>query len=390
MTETNKPPVALLSYGFRPFFLLAALWSAAAIAVWLWLLHTGSQLPSRFDAMTWHIHEMIFGFVMAAIAGFLLTAIANWTGRPPIQGLTLGVLVTAWIVGRFVCWYSAALPPALVLVGDLALPILLVILVLREVMLARNWRNMPMAAPVAVLGVADLLMHLASLGWNLPSEIGWHLSIAAILVLLSAVAGRIVPAFTRNWLKKTGSGNLPAAGMLDRVSSGLLHASILAWAFFPESRWAGIGLLGAAVANGWRLLRWRGLAVRGEFLLLILHIGYCWLVVGIALLGASILWPAVPLTAAIHALTAGAIGTMVLAVMTRATRGHTGRALIADRSTGLIYALVLAAGCARVAAGFVAGSAAVLNLSGVLWIAAYGLFFVVYAPVLTQPRPSET
>jgi uncharacterized protein involved in response to NO len=376
----------LLSHGFRPFFLIAGLWSAAAIAVWLWLLRTGGQLPSRFDPMTWHIHEMVFGFVMAAIAGFLLTAVANWTGRPPVRGLPLGVLVAAWIAGRVVCWFSAKLPAELVIAIDLALSALLAAIVLREVVLARNWRNLPMAAPVAVLGVANLLMHLESLGAGLPPGIGWRLAIAAIIVLVSAIAGRIIPAFTRNWLKKSGRGDVPAHGLIDRASLGLLHLGILAWAFFPDSRNVGFLLVVAAALNLWRLLRWRGLAAREELLLLILHIGYGWLVMGVALLGIACLSPAVPLGAAIHALTAGTIGTMILAVMTRATRGHTGRPLAADHSTGAIFVLVLLAGGARVAAGFDIWYPALLDGSAILWIAAYALFAVTYGPMLMRPR----
>jgi uncharacterized protein involved in response to NO len=383
---TGNPKLALLSYGFRPFFLIAALWSAGAIAVWLWLLHSGAQLPSRFDPMTWHIHEMLFGFVMAAITGFLLTAIANWTARPPVHGLPLGMLVAAWIAGRAACWFSAKLPAILVIPVDLALPALLAAIVSREVACARNWRNLPMVAPVLVLGVANLLMHLESVGADLPPGLGWHLAVAAVIVLVSAVAGRIIPAFTRNWLKKSGRGDVPAHGLIDGASLGLLHVGIMAWAFLPDSRNVGVLLVLAAALNLWRLLRWHGLATREEFLLLILHIGYGWLVIGVALLGIACLSPTIPLTAALHALTTGTIGTMILAVMTRATRGHTGRPLAADRTTGIIYLLVLLASGARVAAGFDLWYPALLDFSAVLWIAAYTLFAAAYWPMLTQPR----
>ena len=376
----------LLSYGFRPFFLLAAAWSAGAIGVWLWLLHTGGVLPSRFDGLTWHIHEMLFGFVMAAIAGFLLTAVANWTGRPPVRGITLGVLVAAWTAGRLACWFSAKLPAILVVTVDLALPILLVAVVLHEIVAARNWRNLPMAAPVAVLGTANLLMHLETLGVALTPGLGWRLAVAAMIALVSSVAGRIVPAFTRNWLKKGGKGDVRPHGVLDRVSLALLHAGILAWAFFPANRSVGALLILAAGLNLWRLLRWRGFAAREEFLLVILHIGYCWMVIGIALLGWSVLSFEVPLTAAVHALTVGAVGTMILAVMTRATRGHTGRPLSADRATAAIYVLILGAGCARVAAGFGLWDPALLNISAALWIGAYLLFAISYGPMLLRPK----
>jgi len=390
MSGTGRSVPLLLSYGFRPFFLLAAVWSGGAIAVWLWLLHTGTALPSRFDALTWHIHEMLFGFVMAAIAGFLLTAVANWTGRSPIRGLMLGILILAWVAGRLVCWFSANLPAGFVIGTDLALPVLLVVVVLRELIAARNWRNLPMAVPVAVLGGANLLMHLESLGIGLPTGLGWRLAVAAMISLVSAVAGRIVPAFTRNWLKKQGKGDLPAHGLLDRASLALLHAALLAWAFFPNSRIVGMFLVIAAGLNLWRLLRWRGAVTREEFLLLILHIGYCWMVIGVALLGLATVSSEVPLTAAIHALTVGTVGTMILAVMTRATRGHTDRPLSADRPTAAIYVLVLLAGCTRVAAGFDIWYPPLLDISAALWIAAYSLFAVTYGPMLIGPKAAQS
>lgn len=387
MSAEDRFEPLLLSYGFRPFFLLASAWSAGAVGVWLWVIHAGAVLPSRFDGLTWHIHEMLFGFAMAAIAGFLLTAVANWTGRPPVRGMTLGALVAAWVAGRLACWYSAHLPATLIVAADLALPVMLASVVLREVIGAGNWRNLPMVLPVAVLGIANLLMHLETFGVGVPLGLGWRLAIAAMIGLVSAVAGRIVPAFTRNWLKKQGKGDLPSHGVLDRAALGFLHAGLLAWAFFPASRIVGAGLILAAILNLWRLLRWRGFATRGELLLLILHIGYCWMAIGVALLGWSVLSSGVPLTAAIHALTVGTVGTMILAVMTRAIRGHTGRPLSADRATVAIYLLVLGAGCARVAAGFNIWYPALLDISAALWIAAYALFAVAYGPMLLRPKP---
>jgi uncharacterized protein involved in response to NO len=382
--------LVLLSYGFRPFFLAAALWSAGAIVVWLLLLHSGARLPSRFDPMAWHIHEMIFGFVMAAIAGFLLTAVANWTGRPPIHGFLLGALSVAWGAGRLVCWFSAMIPAGLVIGVDLAFPAMLVAVVLREVVLARNWRNLMVVMPVVVLGAANLLMHLEALGAGLPAGLGWRLAIAAVVVLISVVAGRIIPAFTRNWLRKGGKGEVPTHGIIDRVSLGVLHTAVLAWAVFPDSRIVGWLLVAAAIFNFWRLVRWRGVAAREEFLISILHIGYGWLVLGVGLLGISILSHSVPLTAAIHTLTVGAIGAMILAVMTRATRGHTGRPLTADGATAAIYLLVLGAACARVAAGFGLWYLTLLDTSGALWVAAFSLFVVKYGPMLARPRIPQT
>jgi uncharacterized protein involved in response to NO len=284
---------------------------------------------------------MLFGFVMAAIAGFLLTAIPNWTGRLPVSSSPLALLAGLWLLGRIVCLISALVPAWIAIAADLAFPVAFIGVVARAIVVGRNWRNLPMVAPVSVLGIANLLMHLEADGVAVPSGLGWRLGLATIIVLISVIAGRIVPSFTRHWLAKRAASNLPAGhGRIDRVALGVLHAGLIGWAFLPVFQPVGLLLLLGAAINLWRLLRWHGIATMAEPLLLVLHVGYAWLVLGVALLGLTVMDTDVPLSAAIHALTAGAIGTMILAVMTRATRGHVGRELSADRVTVLIYGLV--------------------------------------------------
>jgi uncharacterized protein involved in response to NO len=234
-------------------------------------------------------------------------------------------------------------------------------------------------------------MHLESDGVAIPSGLGWRLGLAAAIVMISVVAGRIVPSFTRNWLAKRPGSELPAVhGRIDRVALGILHAGLVGWAFLPAFRPFGLLLLLGATLNLWRLLRWRGIATAAEPLLLVLHVGYAWLVFGAALLGLVVLGADVPLSAAIHALTAGAIGTMILAVMTRATRGHAGRALSADRVTILIYGLVTLAAITRIAAAFGATwTMPLLIISAGLWIAAFAGFVLGYWPMLLLPRNSR-
>jgi uncharacterized protein involved in response to NO len=379
---------ALWSLAFRPFFLAAGLWAALALALWMVLFMTGRSLPSRFDPLFWHIHAMLFGFVPAAFAGFMLTAIPNWTGRTPIRGVALGALVTLWLLGRMDCLFSEVLPLWLAAALDLAFPLALCALVAREIIAARNWRNLMMPLPIGVLGIANLLMYLQLAGTGVPVGLGWRLAIAAVITLISAIGGRIIPAFTRNWLVKHGSSALPAAhGWIDSAALATLHTGLLGWAFFPESRWVGALLLLAAVLNLWRLARWRGWASTSEPLLVILHLGYAWVVVGAALLGATMFSDAVLPAAAVHAFTAGAMGTMVLAVMTRVTRGHTGRPLEANRSTTVIYLLITAAALIRVAAEFAgAASMSLLGVSAALWVASFGLFILCYGAMLILPR----
>ena len=205
------------------------------------------------------------------------------------------------------------------------------------------------------------------------------------------VAGRIVPGFTRNWLAKRPGSVLPAGhGWIDRAALGILHAGLIGWAFFPAFPPIGLLLLLGATLNLWRLLRWRGTATAAEPLLLVLHVGYGWLVLGAALLGLAMLDPDLPPSAAIHALTAGAVGTMILAVMTRVTRGHTGRTLSADHLTGMIYSLVTLAGIVRITAAFGTDWTMPLLIgSACLWIAAYAGFMLGYGPMLLGSRDSR-
>jgi uncharacterized protein involved in response to NO len=391
-SATRHPPARgaplILTQGFRPFFLASGIWSMLALAVWVVTLTTGTTLPSRFDPLNWHIHEMLFGFIMAAIAGFLLTAIPNWTKRLPVSGGPLALLVGLWLLGRLTCLVSAAVPTWIAVSADLAFPVVLVAVVAREIVAGRNWRNLPMVVPVTVLGVANLLMHLEAEGIAVPAGLGWRLGLAAVITLISVVGGRIVPSFTRNWLAKRGASELPSAhGLADRVALGVLHVALLSWAFGPEVRAVGAALLLGAALNLWRMLRWRGVATTAEPLLVVLHIGYFWLVAGVALLGLATLDVEVPVSAAIHALTAGATGTMILAVMTRATLGHTGRSLVADRATVLTYVFVCLAASVRLVAAFSAEwTMPLLVASGCLWIAAFALFVGRYGPFLLKPH----
>jgi uncharacterized protein involved in response to NO len=386
--SVSRPAASLWSLAFRPFFLAAAIWAALALALWIIVFVTGGILPSRFDPLSWHIHAMLFGFVPAAIAGFMLTAIPNWTGRPPIQGGRLIALVGLWLIGRIACLVSAVMPLWMAAAADLAFPVLLCAVAARELVAARNWRNLIMPVPIAVLALANLLMYLELAGYDLPAGLGWRTGIVAVLALISAIGGRIIPAFTRNWLTKRGVSVLPAAhDMIDRIALAALHTGLLGWAFFPNSKAVGAILVAGAILNLWRLCRWRGFETIAEPLLAILHVGYAWVILGAALLGASLLTSIVPEAAAIHAFTAGAIGTMVLAVMTRVARGHTGRALEADRVTVAIYSLITVTGAIRVIAECLDGAAMILlAISAVLWVASFGLFAVAYGPMLLMPR----
>ncbi|TDQ80429.1 uncharacterized protein involved in response to NO [Dongia mobilis] len=386
-SDSERFPV--LSYGFRPFFFLAAAWSVIALGLWLAALSIGVALPSHFDPLAWHVHEMLFGFVMAAVAGFLLTAIPNWTGRLPVKGGPLAILVLLWLAGRLVSLLGAGWPPLLVVAVDLALPAALVFVGAREIVAGRNWRNLVMLLPISVLGLANLLMHLEALGFSIPPGLGWRLGLAAILVLIAVVGGRIIPSFTRNWLVKRKATHLPAPfGWVDRVALLTLVLALLGWSLLPDQALVGLLLLAVGLLHGLRLARWCGAATVSDPLLVVLHFGYAWLVLGLTLLGAATVAPdLVPQSAAIHALTAGAAAVMILAVMTRATRGHTGRDLVADRRTAMLYLAINLAALTRVVAALVPDwSMPLWSLAALLWVAAFGLFLLAYGGMLLGPR----
>jgi uncharacterized protein involved in response to NO len=334
MTTTAEERASLprqlpvFTHAFRPLFLAAGTWAIVGIAVWLAMFFGYWRPPTRFDPVAWHVHEMLFGFVMAAVGGFLLTAIPNWTGRLPVRGTPLGLFTGCWALGRIACLISADIPGWLVIVADLSFPVVLLSVAAREIIAGRNWRNLPVTAPLVVFIAADLLMHLESLGFAVPSGLGWRLGLAAPILLISIIGGRIIPSFTRNWLVKCRRARLPAAhGVVDIAAISSLCVGIILWAVVPDFRSAGLILVIAAAFNAWRLVRWAGDATLAEPLLFILHVGYGWMVIGVALLGLALLDSGVPIASAIHALTTGAIGIMILAVMPRVTLGHTGRDL---------------------------------------------------------------
>ena len=379
---------ALFSEGFRPFFLAAGLWAPAAMALWIGYLAGVTDLPTAFGPLNWHIHEMLFGFAAAAVAGFLLTAIPNWTGRMPLQGVPLIVLASLWLAGRIACALSLWTGPAAVAIADLAFLAVLLLAIGREIVAGRNWRNLPMVGALSLLLAANLLFHLEALDIAPTADIGRRLGVAMLLLMISLIGGRIIPSFTRNWLAKQDAAELPAAfGIPDRVALGSAALALVSWVVEAPPLFNGPLLIAAGIAAALRLARWRGLATVKEPLLLVLHLGHGWLAIGLVLLGASELTDLVPASAALHALTAGTIGTMILAVMTRATLGHTGQALTAGAGTTAIYVLVTMATLARISVWWLpADYDLLLKTAGLAWIAAFLLFLAIYGPMLLRPR----
>jgi uncharacterized protein involved in response to NO len=386
---TSWPP--LLSAGFRPFFLLSALWACIGIPLWLAVYAGSAQLLSVLPPAVWHAHEMIFGFAAATVAGFLLTAIPNWTGRMPLQGGPLAGLVLLWLAGRVAVLLSAIIGPVASALLDLSFPAAFLGVVAREIVAGRNWRNLPMVAALAGLLLSNALVHLAALGVADTATFGNECGIAILVMLISLVGGRIIPSFTRNWLARSRPGIAPpaTASWLDSGVLSVTAMALIAWLFAPGALATSFLCLIAGLAQWLRLSRWRGVATLREPLLSVLHLGYLWLGLGLSLLGLQPVMPWLAPFTAMHALTVGAVGTMTLAVMTRSTLGHTGRPLEAGAGTTAIYLLITVAALCRLFAPF-SGTQylSVLWLAGCAWSAAFGLFALLYGRLLVRPRVS--
>lgn len=378
----------ILSAGFRPFFLVSSVWAALAVPLWLCAYAEGLIVPTQLAPSVWHAHEMIFGFAAATVAGFLLTAIPNWTGRMPLQGGSLAVLVFLWAIGRIAILLSAIIGPAAATAADLSFPAAFLAVVAREIVAGRNWRNLPILGALSLLLVGNFLVHLDALGVANTSQLGDRIGLVTLFLLISLVGGRIIPSFTRNWLAKMRPSVPPPMpeSRFDYAALAVTAVALLGWAAAPDAPVTSWAVMIAGIAAAARLSRWRGRHTGGEPLLLILHIGYGWLAFGLLLLGINGLTDGLPATGALHALTVGAIGTMTLAVMTRATLGHTGRPLVAGSATKLIYVLITVAAVVRVLVPL-AGSqtAAALWLAGAAWSGAFGLFALLYGAALVRP-----
>jgi uncharacterized protein involved in response to NO len=379
---------ALLRGGFRPFFLGGATWALVVLVLFICALSATITLPTAFDTIAWHRHEMLFGYLGAVIAGFLLTAIPNWTGRLPIAGAPLAALVGLWLAARLAVLFSAVVG-AIVAAGlDIGFLLVLAFVAGREVLAARN-RNLPVVGLVLLLAAANGLDHAEAMGAPLPTGLGFRFGITLIAVMIGLIGGRIVPSFTRNWLAKQGnSRRLPdQPGRFDLAALAMVAMALGSWAVAPEAKTSGWALLLAAAAQFVRLARWQGVRTLREPIVLILHVAYLWLPVGLLLLGLNISIGFINASAALHALTAGAMAGMTLAVMTRATRGHTGRDLVADPVTIALYVLITLAAVIRVTAPILPISyLAAIHLAGAAWIAAFALFVIRYGPMLVLPR----
>ena len=372
----------LLSYGFRPFFLVATIFAALAMTLWIAALTTGLEIGGSYGALNWHAHEMLFGYTSAALAGFMLTAIPNWTGRLPVSGMPLVALVALWVMGRL----AMALPdvaglPASMAIDAAVLPALALVAG-REIVVGKNWKNLKILAALIALSTANVVFHVGALVLG-DIALATRLTVSIYVMLVALMGGRIIPSFTRNWLVKAGSTKLPAPfDRVDKISLALLALALVSWIAWPD-RWpTAIASALAAVAQAYRLSRWQGWRTVDEPILLILHLAYAFISIGLAGVGAAAMgWLTAP--SALHLLTVGVIGNMTFAVMSRASLAHTGRVVSASAVTSVAYLGLLISAVVRPFAEIIPDAYhLLLSISGGCWIGAFGLFALEYGPML--------
>jgi uncharacterized protein involved in response to NO len=377
---------ALFSFGFRPFFFFGSVYAGAIVLMWLPVFYGKLQLVTAFAPRDWHVHEMLFGYVAAVVAGFLLTAVPNWTGRLPLQGRPLILLFSTWIAGRVAVSSSAWIGWAAAAAIDSVFLVLLAAAAAREIVAGRKWGNFKIVVIIGLFAGGNVAFHLEAHLSGL-AEFATRGGVAMVIALIALMGGRLIPSFTRNWLARQAPGRMPAPfGRFD-IATMVLTLPILAlWVARPLDPVTGGLLLACGVIHIVRLVRWTGYRTFADRLVLILHVAYAFIPAGFILTALSAFSLLAP-SAGIHAWTGGAIGTMTLAVMSRATLGHTGQRLEASPGTHLIYVSIIISALARICAALeVDHTGALLALAAIAWAAAFLGFAAAYLVAFWLPR----
>lgn len=389
MEPPNYQGPAFLSYGFRPFFLSAALFAGVAVPIWALILAGWTDSPFRHAPRDWHVHEMLFGFLPAVITGFLLTAMPNWTDRPPLRGTPLLALVTLWLAGRL----TIAMPwpaPFVAALIDAGYLTVLAALVWREITGGKAWDRAPIGIVISLYAAANILFHLLALRGS-ETDLPERMAVALMMLLLALIGGRVTPSFTSDYLAEQElPDQLPSFSRYDGLTIVLTVVAALFWVVQPQAITTGWFFILAGLANIVRLSRWRGWLTWREPIVLILHVGYGWLTLALLIIGGATLGFGLKPADAVHALTTGAVGAMTMAVMTRASLGHTGRPKQAGLMTVLIYILVNLGALLRVFGPTVGLTTnLIFSTAAAAWSGAYLLFAAVYGPYLIRQSLDE-
>ena len=376
---------AILAGGYRVFFVGAALWAVASLTLWLlYISSLGGDLGANQNMLAWHAHELVYGYGGAVVAGFALTAIPNWTGRKPVRGMELGLLFVLWLTARttavmLLYGMDTEHPRA---VAEIAFYGLFILLAAREIISGKNWRNLKIVAVFSLLGAAALAANMQRLGTFSGALSGWETGLSVLLLLICIIGGRIIPAFTANWMRAEGMEKLPIMfGRFDAVAifaaAGVLLAYLLGGGGPTFTAAAAL----AAGLHYMRLYRWRGLETVRSPIVAVLHISYFWVPTGFLLMALAEAG-FISDIAALHAFAVGGIGSTTLAIMTRASLGHAGLPLQDSRLLTGIYAAINMAAVTRIIATlWFEQYENFLSVSGVLWAAAYLLFAYKFVPL---------
>ena len=376
---------ALLAIGFRPFFLLAALFAAGAVPSWLFFFFFSTELPGPLPPLYWHAHEMLFGYTTAVVAGFLLTAAQNWTGQVTARGGGLLALVVLWLAGRFACAFGFGAPSVSAAV-DLAFLPVLALVVARPIVRTRNRRNAGMPIAVLALGAANACFWWGALEPDALAMLrAQRLSLDLVALLILVIGGRILPGFTANAIE--GLQTRPR-GALDSAGVVLLIALVLVDALAPRDQLAAYVAALAALVNAARLFGWGGTRALGRPILAVLHLGFACTALALGLRAYALLTGAFAESIATHLLTVGGIGGMTLGMMARVALGHTGRPLVLAKPTVAALFMLALGAVVRVVAPLALPSLYIeaLVLAGALWTLAFAIFLAIYAPILLAPR----
>lgn len=372
---------ALFALGFRPFYLLASVFAALSVPLWA-LQHAGLLGHAYLAGPIWHAHEMLFGFALAVIVGFLFTAGRNWTGQPTPTGWRLGALAALWVLARVLVLTPHAAAAA---AANVAFPLAAALALARPFLKAGNRRNYFFVGLLVLLACAAGFVHLAQLGMLAVSGgLGIPVALDAILFILVVMSGRVIPMFTNNGAPGAGAARHP---WVERAALGGVLALLAADALGLRGDLTAVLVTAAGIAHAWRWALWRPWKTLRVPLLWVLHLAYLWVPVHLLLRGLGEMGWVMP-SLATHALTVGAVGGLVIGMMTRTARGHTGRALQADRYEIACYLLIALAAVVRVVLPLAVPAEVVRAAlaSALLWSTGFGIYALRYWPVLTRPR----
>ena len=373
---------AFLRLGFRPFYLGAAVLAALAVPVWMMLFLGQWVWAPALSPLLWHAHEMLLGFASAVIIGFLMTAVKAWTGLATPRGWPLAALALLWLSARIA---AVTAPYAVFAVLDtLLLPIVALVLI-RLLLRAGNTRNLPLAALLLLLGAANATFHLSVLGLlDLAPTRALHAALAVIVMVECVMAGRVIPGFSMSAIPGL---RITALLWLERSALALTGVGLLLWVFAAPGWIASLALGLAAAAHVWRQWRWKPLLTRQRPILWILHLSYAWIPVGLGLLALAQIH-LLAVSQGLHALAVGTTGGLIIGMITRTARGHTGRTLQVAPAEVLAYVLVALAAVMRVLMPLLWPDLLLVWLIGAAaaWSVAFAIYVFIYVPWLTQTR----